>query len=344
VKLDRPVLDSAVRQGILAPEQAEALWVFLGEQSADAPSFRASHVLYYLGGLLAIGAMSLFMTLGWEAFGGWGLLLIAIGYAAAGLWLTDRLLHRWRLRIPAGISAVFVVALVPLAIYGLQSGLGFWVEDKVYRDYHRLIDWRWVLMELGTLAAGAVLLWRYRLPFLVMPVALTLWYMSMDATPFLFGEADETWRLRRLVSLGFGLGMVALAVGVDLRTRQDKDYAFWLHLFGVIAFWGGLSLMSSESEVGKFLYLCVNLIMIAAGTLLSRRVYAVFGGLGAAGYVGHLAYEVFKDSIAFPFILTGIGIAIVYLGVLWQRNEQAIAARFRSILPAGMREMIERRR
>lgn len=344
MKIDRPVLDSAVREGILAPQQAEALWTFLDGQSADTPSFRASHVLYYLGGLLAIGAMSLFMTLGWEAFGGWGLLLIAIGYAAAGLWLTERLLHRWRLRVPAGISAVFVVALVPLAIYGLQSGLGFWADDKPYRDYHRLIDWRWVLMELGTLAAGAVLLWRYRLPFLVMPVALTLWYMSMDATPFLFGEADETWQLRRLVSLGFGLGMVALAVGVDLRTRQERDYAFWLHLFGVIAFWGGLSLMSSESEVGKFLYLCVNLLMIAAGTLLARRVYAVFGGLGAAGYVGHLAYEVFKDSVAFPFILTGVGIAIVYLGVLWQRNEQTIALRLRGILPAAMREMIERRR
>jgi Ca2+/Na+ antiporter len=102
--------------------------------------------------------------------------------------------------------------------------------------------------------------------------------------------------------------------------------------------------MSSESEVGRFLYLCVNLLMIAAGTLLSRRVYAVFGGLGATGYVGHLAYEVFKDSIAFPFILTGIGIAIVYLGVLWQRNEKATAARLRSILPAAMRQMIERRR
>ncbi len=344
MKIDRSILDSAVRQGILAPEQADALWTFLGEQSADAPSFRASHVLYYLGGLLAIGAMSLFMTLGWEAFGGWGLLLIAIGYAVAGLWLTERLLRRWRLHIPAGISAVFVVALVPLAIYGLQSGLGLWPEDNAYRDYHRLIDWRWVLMELGTLAAGAVLLWRYRLPFLVMPVALTLWYMSMDATPFLFGEADETWQLRRLVSLCFGLGMLALAVWVDLRTRQEKDYAFWLHLFGVIAFWGGLSLMSSESEVGRFLYLCVNLLMIAAGTLLSRRVYAVFGGLGATGYVGHLAYEVFKDSIAFPFILTGIGIAIVYLGVLWQRNEKATAARLRSILPAAMRQMIERRR
>jgi hypothetical protein len=71
-------------------------------------------------------------------------------------------------------AAAFVVALTPLAIYGLQVALGAWPEGMDYRDYHRLIDWRWLLMELGTLAVGAVMLWRYPLPFLVMPVAVTL--------------------------------------------------------------------------------------------------------------------------------------------------------------------------
>ena len=82
------------------------------------------------------------------------------------------------------------------------------------------------------------MLWRYRLPFLVMPIAVTLWYMSMDLTPYLFGEADATWELRKRVSLWFGLLIVLLAFWVDIRTRHDKDYAFWLYLFGVVAFWG----------------------------------------------------------------------------------------------------------
>lgn len=47
--------------------------------------------------------MSLFMNHDWERFGRWGLLAIA----------------------------AFVIVLTPLAIYGLQSGLGLWPEGRV---------------------------------------------------------------------------------------------------------------------------------------------------------------------------------------------------------------------
>ena len=343
MNLTRAHLEDAAQCGVIAPDQVEALWAFLSESTADKPSFRFTHILYYLGGLIAIGAMTLFMTLGWERFGGWGLFLIALAYAMAGLWLTGFLLNSLRLAIPAGIAAAFVVALTPLAIYGLQAAFGFWAEGRVYREYHTHIDWRWVLMELSTLATGVAMLWRYRLPFLVMPVAVTLWYMSMDLTPFLFGEADTSWDLRKFVSLWFGLLMLLLAFWVDIRTRHEKDYPFWLYLFGVLAFWCGLSLMHSDSELSKFIYLCINLLMIIVGAVLSRRVFAIFGGLGSAGYVGHLAYEVFKDSMVFPFVLTAIGLGVIYLGILWQGHEQGISSRLRALLPAPMRELVERR-
>ncbi|HKB59916.1 MAG TPA: hypothetical protein VKC56_07730 [Gallionellaceae bacterium] len=341
MKINRVHLDEAAQRGIITAGQAGALWAFLSERTADSPSFRFTHILYYLGGLIAIGAMTLFMNLGWERFGGWGLFFIALVYAVAGLWLTEYFLNRLRLAIPAGIAASFVVALTPLAIYGFQAALGWWAEGMVYRDYHTYIDWRWILMELGTLATGAVLLWRYRLPFSVMPVAVTLWYLSMDLTPFLFGEDDINWDLRKFVSLWFGLLIVLLAFWIDVRTRQDKDYPFWLYLFGVLAFWGGLSAMNSDSELNKFIYLCINLLMIIVGAILSRRVFAVFGGLGSAGYVGHLAHEVFKDSMLFPFILTAIGLCIIYLGIVWQRHEQGISSHLRAYLPTPLRELVE---
>jgi len=341
--ISQGLLNSAAENGLITKLQAEQLWKFLKERGQDTPSFRFTHILYYLGGLIAIGAMSLFMTLGWERFGGWGLFFIALAYAGAGLWLTEFFLNSSRLPIPAGIAAAFTVVLTPMAIYGLQVALGWWTEGKVYREYHTHIDWRWIFMELATLAAGAVMLWRYSLPFLVMPIAVTLWYMSMDLTPFLFGEADSTWALRKLVSLWFGLLITLLAFWVDVRTRHDKDYAFWLYLFGVIAFWGGLSMMHSDSEINKFIYLCINLIMIAVGATLSRRVFAVFGGLGAAGYLGHLAYDVFKDSMMFPFVLTLIGLSIIYLGIIWQRHEAMTSDKLRRLLPQPMRELIEQR-
>jgi hypothetical protein len=343
MELNRRLLEDATQNGLLSERQAEQLWTFLSERARDTPSFRFTHVLYYLGGLIAIGAMSLFMTLGWERFGGWGLLFIALAYAGAGLWLTEYFLNRSRLPIPAGITATFVVVLTPLAVYGLQAALGWWAEGKVFREYHTLIDWRWMFMEFATLASGTVMLWRYRLPFLVMPVAVTLWYMSMDLTPFLFGDADLTWELRKFVSLWFGLLIVLLAFWVDIRTRHDKDYAFWLYLFGVAAFWGGLSMMHSDSELNKFIYLCLNLAMIAVGAMLSRRVFTVFGGLGAAGYLGHLAYDVFKDSMLFPFVLTILGLAVIYLGILWQRHEEKISGELRRLLPVPLRDLMERR-
>jgi hypothetical protein len=351
--LSKSQLDEAAVRGLLQPEQVGPLWAFLAEQApspdaASAPpqaqaSFRLTHILYYLGGLIAIGAMSLFMTLGWARFGGRGLLGIALAYGAGGLWLTERLLYRQGLPIPAGITAAFVVVLVPLAIYGLQVGLGFWAEGRSYAEYHTHIDWRWLLMELGTLAAGAVLLWRYRLPFMVMPIAVTLWYMSMDLAPFLIGEADLSWALRKFVSLWFGLLMVLLAFWVDLRSRHSLDYAFWFYLFGVLAFWGGLTMMNSDSEWGRLAYFGINLGMILVGALLSRRVFAVFGGLGAAGYLGHLAHSVFQNSVLFPFALTAIGLGVVYLGILWQRHERRLSARLRALLPTPMRELVERR-
>ncbi|WP_020681021.1 hypothetical protein [Marinobacterium rhizophilum] len=343
MELNRRILKEATENGLIGEQQAERLWEFVNERNRDTPSFRTTHILYYLGGLIAIGAMSLFMTLGWERFGGWGLFFIALVYAATGLWLTEHFLNRKHLPIPAGITATFVVVLTPLAMYGIQAAMGWWAEGRVYREYHTHIDWRWMFMELATLATGAVMLWRYRLPFLVLPVAVTLWYMSMDLTPFFFNDQDLLWELRKLVSLWVGLLIVLLAFWVDVRTRHDKDYAFWLYVFGVIAFWGGLSMMHSDSELNKFIYLCINLAMIAAGAMLSRRVFAVFGGLGAAGYLGHLAYDVFKDSMMFPFVLTVIGLGVIYLGIVWQRHEKAISSKLRELLPLAVRELIENR-
>jgi hypothetical protein len=342
MNLKHAQLTAAAAKGLLTAEQAEQLWQFLSEQSLDTPGFNFTHILYYLGGMIAIGAMSLFMTLGWESFGGWGIFFIALAYAGAGLKLADYFLHRKQLLIPAGIVAVFVVVLTPLAVYGLQQGLGWWAEGHAYRDYHVFIDWRWLMMELATLAVGAVLLWRYRLPFLVMPVAVTLWYMSMDLAPFLF-DAEVGWEARKLVSLWFGLLMVLLAFWVDIRARFEKDFAFWLYLFGVLAFWGGLSLMNSDSELGRFMYLCINVALIVVGAVLSRRVFAVFGGLGIASYLGYLAYRVFSDSLLFPFVLTVIGLAIIYLGILWQRHEAKLSAGLRASLPGALRELIEQR-
>ncbi len=342
-RIDPVVLDEAVRRGIVGREQADALALLSGELSGpDGPRFTFTNVLYYLGGMLAIGAMTLFMTLGWSAFGGWGVCVIACVYASAAL-AGARFLLRRDLATPAGILAALAICLVPLAVYGAQEALGSWPPRRAYREYHTIIDWRWAWMEIATLAAGSAVLWRFRTPFAVMPIAVTLWYMSMDFAPLLAGGQDASWRVRKLVSMGFGLGMIAISLVVDAWSRRKPDFAFWLYLFGALAFWGGFTLLDSGSQLNKFLYGCLNAALIFVGAILARRIFTVLGGLGLFGYLGYLSYSVFKDGLLFPFALTGLGLALVASGVWWQRREERISRRFRALLPEALRAVLEER-
>ncbi len=335
-------LSKAVKAKIISQEQADKLLIFLQNQNEQSPGFNATNVLYYLGGLIAIAAMTVFLTLGWESFGGWGIFAISLVYAAIGLYISS-LFKAKNFAIPAGICATFVVALTPLAIYGLQRGLGYWPDETVYRDYHHYIKWHWILMELGTLFIGIILAWIYRYPFMIMPIAVTLWYMSMDLAALIAMDDNYSFALRAKVSLYFGLATLLTAFWVDLKSRHSADYAFWLYLFGALTFWGGLTSLYSDSEMAKFLYLCINLFLIGLGLILVRKVFVVFGGLGVAGYLGHLANELFKDSVLFPVALTIIGLIIIYLGTLWQKHERTITKKVQSILPKPLQELLKSR-
>jgi len=183
MKISRQQLQQAVIDGILSTDQADSLYRYLKHQPGTGPDFNFTHIFYYLGGLTAIGAMTLFMNLGWEEFGGWG----------------------------------------------------------------------------------------------------------------------------------------------------------------VLAFWCGLTLQHSDSELAKFLYLLTDLGLIGIGAVLVRRVFVVFGALGCTAYLEHLASSIFQDSWLFPITLTAIGLGIIYLGILWQRHEAAITVRVQALLPQALQELLAAR-
>jgi hypothetical protein len=195
-------------------------------------------------------------------------------------------------------------------------------------------------MQLGTLTVGIIIAWKYKYPFLMMPIAVTLWYLTMNITVMISG-GEYHWELRKLVSMYSGLLMIALAFWIDIRSRNKADYAFWIYLFGVVAFWCGLSLQDSDSEVSKFIYFSINISMIAFGVLLVSRVLVVFGAIGCTGYIGYIASELFKDSWLFPITLSVLGLLVIYFGILWQKHEQNITSKVRHTLPTPLRELLE---
>lgn len=352
VTISRPDLEAAAAAGLLAPSAADALWNFLaGRPSAAAavrgPRFDVTHVLYYFGGLLAIGAATVFLTLGFQQLDPWVLVAICAGYGAACVWAA-RTLDRRGLEVPAGILATLAVCLVPLATWSAQRGLGLWPEGGPERLalYHAVIDWRWVTLELATLAAAAVALQRLRYPFLMMPVAVTLWYTSMDLARLLAApEPAQAWAFQRDFSMFFGLAMTLLAFWIDARSRSAqayvaggrRDWSFWLYWLGMLTFWAALSARPSASELDKALYALLNLGFVFAGVLLARRVFTLCGGLGIAGYLGHLSWRVFEGSLLFPLVLSAIGLAVVAAGVWWSRRERAIHDALWRQLPPALR-------
>jgi hypothetical protein len=330
-----------------APGKGPDIALEAAAQSAPGwgPRFGLTNTLYYFGGMVAIGAMSLFMTLGWQSFGPWGLMIIALTYLLACLKVSDHLKSRG-LTTPAGILATLAVVLVPLVVWAAQHGLELWPPggSNNYSAYHTVINWRWITLELATLAAGVVMLWRYRLPFMVMPIAVTLWYMNMDVAHAFWSDVGHwDWKFIRDVSLLFGIATVFIALWVDVRCRRatepewQQDYAFWLYVFGTVMFWCGLSLRDSDSEWGKFAYCLINLVLVFGGAVIGRRVFAAFGALGVSMYLGYLSHRVFGNSLLFPFALSLLGLGVIALGIWWQRHEDHVTTKLAGWLPPGLR-------
>lgn len=345
MKLERRHLQDAENAGIITQEQAELLWKFWqGDEEAlfqgDDGSSPMSKFLYYFGTMIVISGMGWLMNQVWESFHGAGLFAVAAGYAAIFVWASHRLRHR--AVVVSGLLLVMAVCMTPLAVFGLEKWWGIWpkADPSKYRDFFHYIRGGWCAMEVATLAAGILAMRWSRIPFAMAPVALVLWWMSMDATPLLFPE--HSWKVHELVSLCNGLFMLAVAFAMDRRTKVD--YAKWMYIFGMMSFWAGLSLLDSGSEWGKFFYGLINVLLMLIGVLIERKVFLVFGSVGFFAYLGHLAWTVCKNWLLFPPILTLLGLGVVYLGWLYHKKGDRVEAAIRKAMPGWMMSLLPQNR
>ena len=337
VSISHARLQAAASLAGISSDQTERLWLNMqtNPAEANAPRFDTENVAYYFGALVIIGAMGWFMNDAWDYLNGWGLTIVAVCYAMLFGLIGRRFWDMPNRRIPGGLLLTVAACMTPLAIYGAEKATGFWpVRDPgSYTRFHPYISGSWVIIEAGTILAGLFMLRKWRFPFLTAPLAYALWFASMDVPELLFFKDPLTWDEKKWFSLVFGLIMMGFTYAADLR-RKHADFAFWGYLFGLLAFWGGLTAMDSDSELGKFIYCLINLGLVGVSLILGRRTFIIFGSLGVFLYLGHLAHEVFKDSFAFPFALSFLGLGIIYLGILYRRKRDALENWIRSrVLP-----------
>ena len=147
----------------------------------------------------------------------------------------------------------------------------------------------------------------------------------MDAAAWYLGQHDLDWSVRQWVSVVVGMLTMLIGFGLE-KTLHDPnkprfgDFAFWCYLFGLMAFWGGLTSMESTSEAKRVIYAGINLALIGLAIKLRRATFLVFGAMGVYAYLGHLAYQVFKDSFMFPFVLALLGLSLILATVWAQRR------------------------
>lgn len=348
MRLEDSDLDLAVARGLIGPEQAHGLRALAAERSAqrleERPGLTLQHLAYYLGGLVVVGAMGWLLTNAWLELGGWGLSGVAVAYAGAFLLAAARLRRLPGCRIPAGLLTVLAVCMTPLAVYGLELALDIWPQAPAgtYAEFWGRAKGCWLAMELATILAGLAALRRWPFPFLTAPIAVALWFLSMDLGQFFFLGGPFAWEERRLVSLWFGLAMLAGAISLEGRGRED--FAFWGELFGLLAFWGALTAAPESTELARLGYCAVNVALLLAGVLLQRRGFLVFGAFGVSLYLGHLAHRVFRDSLAFPLALTALGLGIMGAGLAYQRKAARLEAAMQNLLPEGARAWLARLR
>ncbi len=287
--------------------------------------FNPITVLYYLGALMILSAFGWFLGRQWDSLGPWGIFAVSSLYAGLFLFL-GRFLRDENFPTASGLLYTCAVGMVPLMTYALQAGCGVWpkgVPPGGYNGYYLWINGSWIIIEMATVAVGLFALRKVKFSFLVMPMAIALWFFSMDIAEIILSTNHLTWESRSWVSVA--TGALYLIVGRVVEKHSDGvDYAFWVYFAGLLAFWGGLTSLPSHGEFSRFIYLLINLGLLATSLRLGRKTFAVFGGMGIWAYIGHLAYTVFKDSAAFPLVLALVGLMVILSAVLFQKSYERL--------------------
>jgi hypothetical protein len=62
--------------------------------------------------------------------------------------------------------------------------------------------------------------------------------------------------------------------------------------------------------------------------------------MGVIGYLGHLSYEVFHDSLLFPIAISIVGVLIIFGGVRHQKSSAAWEAWLHRVLPESLLKLL----
>lgn len=347
-------LDIAVGRGIITPEQADELVAVASERHRKrAFAVGREERFRLLGGFndffIAVGVVLLACGLGY------GMTLVSVpsyqggvarypdptlklsvaaltmlAYWALAEWLTGRL----KLTAP---SIVLAVAFVLSA----ASAFGVWAGALLGSSTTTMSA------EIGALLAALMHYLRFRLPFTLLPLAVSMFVLLAAMALAIAGSPVSTTgtaiQTLRWTALAMGLATFALAMRFDLsdpeRLSRRADCGFWLHLAAAPMIvhplasplidhplFGGVRGAVAElgpDTVAAVVGLTVVLALVALAIDRRALLVAGMGYLGAA-----IAYGISRTGVAANVAavatLVFLGLTIILLGTGWRPLRAAL--------------------
>jgi hypothetical protein len=266
--------------------------------------------------------------------------LYAAAFAGAAM-----LLRRRGFELAGGLAAVLAVAMTPVWSWAVLRLTGEWPDplawDNALARFDPYIASRLIVVELATIGVALATLRRVRFFVLAAPVAIALVGLMLH-----LGRALGDPRLASYVGPYYACviacTMFAVAYAVDRRQPKDEDYALWFYVAGALMLAFGYVQVWSSIGAWRHALPLVAAALVIASLYLRRRVLLLAGGVAAFGYLGYLAFDVFKRVIGLPVALATLGLIVIVTTVWMQRRFPALVERVSraeqdgsKVLPAG---------
>ena len=339
------LIDVALQRGIIDGAQREELAALSAELNAardnalqgdDTPprrearrGFNAITVAYSLGAVLVLFALAWFLVERWNALGAFGVLVVALLYAAAFA-VVGAQLRRRGFDVAGGLAIVLAVTMTPVWAWAILRLTGEFPEPSNWGDalsrYGPYIAWRFIVLDLATIGSALVALRRVNFSVLGAPIAVALVALLLHLGQAL-GNPRLSWYVGPYYTCVVACAMIAIGYAADRRQPPGEDYAFWVYLAGLVTLLFGY--IEVWQYIGRWRHALplVAAALVTASLYLRRRTLLVAGGFAAFGYLGYLAFDVFRRVIALPIALATLGLLVIVTTVWMQRRYPALVDR-----------------
>lgn len=291
-------------------------------------------IAVYLGLLLVVAASAALVAVYWDELGDWGVLALAVAYFA-GYLVASEILRRRDLIQPADVLEAVAVAWAGLAMYAVESLVGFWPGS----DDLNGVDPALTTIAIVGLAAAVLLLAVRPNPLMLVPIAAGTAVLAADLSELVFGAQLDDLSPRRVMAFILPVGLAWIAVGLWLDATQRRPYATWAHWCGLLIAGFATVQIIPKTVPGFTVIGLLGAISLFFSAFVRHWSFTVVGAAGVLiattasfGEFGRLA----------PVVAAAVGLALIFVGLRWSRWRDSVRVAVLARLPVAARELVER--